>query len=99
MSLDRLSCFCETTDVRFDPKVGEIDPKVGEIDPKWDKSVTFSDQISVHFGSSQNVLKSDLKRSRICPIRGQSDPLWYQNMASVVGASEIKTLDLPVRPG
>ena len=40
-------------------------------DPKWDKSGTFSDQISVHFGSvSQNVLKSDLKKSQICPIWG-----------------------------
>ena len=32
-----------------------------------DKSGTFSDQISVHFGSpSQNVLKSDLKKCWIC---------------------------------
>ena len=38
--------------------------KVGQIDCKWDKSGTFSDQISVHFGSmSQNVLKSNLKKS------------------------------------
>ena len=37
--------------------------------PKWDKSATFSDEISVYFGSqSQNILKSDLKKSRICPI-------------------------------
>ena len=35
---------------------------------KTDKSGTFSDQISVHFGAPrQNVLKSDLKKSRICP--------------------------------
>ena len=26
----------------------------------------------------QNVLKSDLKKSRICPIWGQSDPFWVQ---------------------
>ena len=26
----------------------------------------------------QNVLKSDLKKSRICPISGQSDPLLAQ---------------------
>ena len=26
-------------------------PKVGQIGLKWDKSGTFSDQISVHFGS------------------------------------------------
>ena len=37
--------------------------KVGQIGSKWDKSVTFSDLISVHFGSpSQNVLKSVLKK-------------------------------------
>ena len=27
----------------------------------------------------QNVLKSDLKKFRICPIWGQSDPFWVQN--------------------
>ena len=43
-------------------------PKVGQIVPKWNKSKTFSDQISVHFESaSQSVLKSDVKKSRICP--------------------------------
>ena len=32
------------------------------IGPKWDKSGTFSDTISVYFGSSpnQNVLKSEI---------------------------------------
>ena len=54
-------------------------PKVGLIGPKWDKSGPFSDQIWVYFGALwQNVLKSDLKKSRICPIWGQSDPLWSQ---------------------
>ena len=27
-------------------------PKEGQIDPKWNKSGTFSDQISIHFGSA-----------------------------------------------
>ena len=46
-------------------------PELGQIGPKWDMSGTFSDQIS---GSlSQNVVRSDLKQSRICPIWGQSD--------------------------
>ena len=27
-----------------------LGPKEGQIGPKWDKSMTFSDQISVHFG-------------------------------------------------
>ena len=43
------------------------------------KSMTFSGQISVYFGSMrQNVLKSDLKKSRICPTCGQYDQLWGQ---------------------
>ena len=51
--------------------------KVPQIVLKWDKSGAFSHQISVQFGSaSQIVLKSDLRKSRICPICGQSDHLW-----------------------
>ena len=42
-------------DIRFSPKVGQLSHK-------WDKSGSFSDQISVHFGSS--------KKSRICPTCG-----------------------------
>ena len=49
---------------------------MGQISSTWDKSWAFSNQISVHFGSpSQNVLKSDLKKPRICPIWDQSDPI------------------------
>ena len=44
--------------------------------------VQVQDSIAVHFGSesseSQNLLESDLKKSQICPIWGQSDPLWSQ---------------------
>ena len=47
--------------------------------PKLDKCGTFTDQISVYFSSGiQNELKSVLKKTRICPICGQSDPLWSQ---------------------
>ena len=43
--------------------------EVGQIVPNRGKPGTFSDQISVHLGSpSPNVLKSDLKKSRIFPI-------------------------------
>jgi len=58
-------------------KVARFGPKVGQIGPRSYKSGTFSDRISVHFGSGgQNVLKSDLnlKKSRICPIWGESEP-------------------------
>jgi len=44
-------------------------PKVGQIVPKWDKSGTFSEELS---------MKTDLKKPRICPISGQSDPLLGQ---------------------
>ena len=44
---------------------GKFVPKVIQIGPKLDKSVTFSDEILVHFG---NVLKTDLKKSHIYPI-------------------------------
>ena len=57
-----------TRDDRFGSKVGQIDPKL-------DKSGAFSDQISVHLARG---LKSDMKKPRICPIWGQSDPLWSQ---------------------
>ena len=42
--------------------------------PKWEKYGTFSDQISVRYGygaGRKNVLKSDLKKSRIFPIWDQ----------------------------
>ena len=39
----------------------------------------FSDHISVHLArGAPNALKSDLKKPRICPIWGLSDPLWSQ---------------------
>ena len=74
VTLRLFSVSTHSTNVRFRPKVDQISPK-------WKKkSGTFSDQISVHFGSqSQNVLISDLKKSRICPIWDQSDPFWKQS--------------------
>ena len=57
----------------------QIRSESGSYCPKLDKSGTFSDHISVYFDTlSQNVLKSDLKKSRNCPIWGQSDPLSTQ---------------------
>ena len=45
--------------------------KVGQIGLKWDKSGNFSDETVC-----QNLLRYDPKKSRICHIWGQSDPLW-----------------------
>ena len=43
------------TDVRGVGRDGRFGSKVGQIGPKWDKSESFSDQISVHFGSSTKI--------------------------------------------
>ena len=51
--------------ILYQARDGRFDSKVGQMAPKWDKSMTFSDQIS--------VLKTDLKKSRICPIL---EPIW-----------------------
>ena len=52
-------------------------PKICQIGPKWNKSCIFKDQISVHFGS-------DLKKSQICPMCGESVSLWAKSEMSVV---------------
>ena len=45
-----------------------------ESHPNWDKSGTFSDDMSIHFSSVINhTLISDLIKFRICPIWAQSD--------------------------
>ena len=53
---------------------GRFGYKVGQIGPKWDKSGAFSDQISVHLARTEIWSENP----RICPIWGQSDPLWSQ---------------------
>ena len=47
----------------------------GQIGPKWDKSGTFQDQF-------QYILA--LQISQICPIWGQSDPIWMPNLTSLL---------------
>ena len=42
----------------------------------WD--VWLPTNLSALTQTETNILKSDLKKSRICPIWGQSDPLWSQ---------------------
>ena len=50
--------------------MANLTSKLGQIVPKWDKSGTFSEYVL--------VLKSDLKKPRICPIWVQSDLIWNQ---------------------
>ena len=44
------------------------------LDPKWVRLALNGTNPALR----QNILKSDLKKSRICPIWGQSDPFWVQ---------------------
>ena len=41
-------------EIIFDENI-RFKPKVSQMGPKWDKSNTFSDQISVHFGSASHL--------------------------------------------
>ena len=60
-------------------EMSDLDTKWVKIGIIWYKSGILSDHISVHFGSaSQNVLKSDLKKSWVWPIWDQSDPILNQ---------------------
>ena len=65
-------------------RVGVWSPLISSSRARGGDSAEVSDcsqmgQIRDFFRStSQNVLKSNLKRSLICPICGQSDPLWSQ---------------------
>ena len=55
-----------TREGRFGSKVGQIGPQMGQIRGLFRSA------------GAPNALKSDLKKPRICPIWGQSDPLWSQ---------------------
>ena len=61
-----------TKDGRFGSKVGQIGPQMGQI------RCFFISDFSAFGAGAPNALKSDLKKTRICPIWGQSDPLWSQ---------------------
>ena len=74
---------------------GKFGPKVGQIGPKWDKTGKFSHQISVQLVSlSLNVLKYDLKNSRIYPIWSQSYLLLGPNLLTMLSISAVKELSL-----
>ena len=61
---------------------GRFGSKVA-VGPKWDKSgFFFRSDFSAFDAPAPNALKSDLKKPRICPIWGQSDPLWSQSYHS-----------------
>ena len=62
--------------VKFAILPGSDWPQMGQI---WD----FLRSVSVHFDSArQKLLKLILIKSQICPIWGQSDPIWMPNLTS-----------------
>ena len=63
--------MCVTGMVGLAPN-GQIGPQMGQI-----RGFFRSDFIAFDAGAP-NALKSDSKMPRICPIWGQSDPLWSQ---------------------
>ena len=63
----------------FGTGMSDLGPIWVRLAPKWDKSGTFSNHISVHFRlPSLNVLKYELKKSRICPLLDHSNPFWLK---------------------
>ena len=60
-------------DGKFDIQIGSDWPQIEQI---WD----FLRSVSIHFGMYWNWSETDLKKSQICPICGQSDPIWIPNL-------------------
>ena len=57
--------------------VSNLVPKFGQTGPKWDKSGTFKDQFQY------KCTETDLKKSQICHVCGQSDPIWTPNLTTM----------------
>ena len=62
----------QSRDGSFGSKMGQIGPQIGQIRD------FFRSDFSTFGAGAPNALKSDLKKPRICPIWGQSEPLWSQ---------------------
>ena len=77
-----LSNKYEFVDARSHSEHGwpDLDQKCVNLAPIWTNPRLFSDEIIVHFAQRQNVLKSDLKKSRICPIWGPIWPIFGPNL-------------------
>ena len=75
--------LCRPQTVCLHIRDGRFGSKVGQIGPKWDQSGAFSDQISVHLAP------------RICPIWGQSDPLWSQTYHPCTERQDLRSGKVP----
>ena len=67
--VDWLCCPTSSSYTSWPARGGRFVSEVDQIRTKLDKSRISSDQMSVHFGAEcQNVLKSELKKSRVCTV-------------------------------
>ena len=59
--------------------------KLVQVSPKWNKSGTFKDQFQYILDrlAEPKYSETDLKKSQISPIWGQSDPIWVPNSTSL----------------
>ena len=66
-------------------EMSNLPSKLGQIDTKCDKSGTFKDHaVYVHFHlGEQKCSETDIKKSQVCPIWGQSDTIWMLNLTSL----------------
>ena len=72
----RACCFVKW--VVCQPGMVGLAPKWVRLAPNGTNRGFFRSDFSAFGAGAPNALKSDLKNPRICPIWGQSDPLWSQ---------------------
>ena len=57
---------------------------LGQIGPKWDIYLeVFKISVSTFWLGEPKCTETDLKKSQICPILDQSDPIWMPNVTSL----------------
>ena len=60
---------------RYPAGISNLASKLGQIGAKWDKSDTFKIRFITFWLAELKCIETDLKKSQICPICGQSDPI------------------------
>ena len=70
--------------------------KFGQIGPKWDKSGTYyMISFSTFWLGEPKCTETDLKKSQICPIWGQSDQIWKSNLTYLIPAGSRFLSEMP----
>ena len=80
-SIDKSNIWTIQQSIRY--CLTRFGPKMGQIGPKWYKSGTFQIRFQYIWLDEPNVLKYDLKKSRICPICGRIWPTLEPNLPSL----------------